>query len=60
MQAPTTVHRYVCPCGNVVLEVAGPSWMAWDLAAGRVEEHAKDCGLATGKWHLEVLPELAK
>jgi hypothetical protein len=57
--APTTLHRYVCPCGGVVLEVAGPSWMAWDLASEGALEHAAACALAAGKWNLEVLSEPA-
>jgi hypothetical protein len=38
-----------------VLEVAGPSWLAWDLAVERVAEHAKKCALAVEPWALEVL-----
>jgi hypothetical protein len=52
--APETVHRYRCPCGDVVLEVAGPSWLAWDLAAARAMEHAKTCPMARERWHFSM------
>jgi hypothetical protein len=37
----------------VVLDVAGPSWLAWDLAVKRVAEHARECPRAVDRWELE-------
>lgn len=54
MEAPEDVHRYACYCGEVVLEVAGPSWLAWDLARARAIEHSRTCELGQGAWQHEV------
>ena len=54
MLAPTAPTRYRCPCGDVVLVAAGPSWVAWDLAAVRAAEHARTCGAARGRWDVET------
>jgi hypothetical protein len=55
--APESPTRYRCPCGDVVLEVAGPSWLAWDLAAARAIEHRRTCDRARERWTLEVLAD---
>jgi hypothetical protein len=53
--APVDVHRYTCPCGELVLDVRGPSWTAWDMAMTRALEHGETCAAAAGTWSLEVL-----
>ena len=43
MSPPEEPVTYRCECGELMLIVAGPSWLAWDLMAERAEEHAETC-----------------
>jgi hypothetical protein len=43
MLAPVEPTTYACKCGQYVLIVAGPSWMAWDLMTIQAEKHSKTC-----------------
>jgi hypothetical protein len=52
--APTVPHRYTCPCGGIVIEVVGPSWLAWDLLCERAAVHGRTCARAGEPWQLEV------